>query len=139
MQWLIDNWTLLASLIAAAVLASIKVADYLNSDKAEQERLRKEAEERLRRAVADWLLKAVTEAEKELGAGTGKLKIREVYEHALRVFGPELAQVLTLEQLDTMAQRPLAEMRSMLQGNASAAEYVGRPWEAVHDDGGPKL
>lgn len=124
MQWLIDNWTLLASLLAAAALAVIKVQKYLKLSETDKAKAEEAAKAKLTNAVSDWLLRAVTEAERELGGGTGKLKIRAVYERALEVFGPELAQIITLEQLDAMAQTPLEEMRKMLEANSSAAEYV---------------
>lgn len=124
MQWLIDNWTLIASLLAAIALASLKVRNYLRLSAEEQEKAEEAAKARLTQAVADWLLRAVTEAEKELGGGTGKLKIRAVYERAIEVFGPELTQVLTLEQLDALAQKPLDEMRKLLESNGAAAHYV---------------
>lgn len=124
MQWLIDNWTLLASIIAAAVLASIKVVKYTKMSAEEKAAAEREARDKLIRAVSDWLLRAVSEAEKELGGGTGKLKIRAVYERAIEVFGPQIVNVITLEQLDEMAQKPLSEMRKMLESNSDAAKYV---------------
>lgn len=124
MQWLMDNWTLLASLIAAVALAGIKVKNYLAMTAEEQEKAKKEARDRLVRAVSDWLLNAVIEAERDLGSGTGKLKIRAVYERALKVFGPELAQIITLEQLDELAQKPLEEMRKLLESNCNVSRYV---------------
>lgn len=124
MQWLMDNWTLLASILAAAILASIKVKKYLQAEKEEQERMKQEARDKLIRAVSDWLLRAVTEAEKDLGSGTGKLKIREVYEKAVGLFGPEFTEIISLERLDEMAQKPLEEMRELLDKNYKLRAYV---------------
>ncbi|MFR6482019.1 MAG: hypothetical protein ACLUPD_10785 [Anaerotignum faecicola] len=47
-----------------------------------------------REKVKEWLLLAVTEAEKELGSGTGQLKLRYVYDLFLRRF-PAVAKGYT--------------------------------------------
>lgn len=122
MQWLINNWTLLASIFAAVALAGIKVRNYLKLSAEEQKGAKQKAADRLIKAVSDWLLGALAEAEEDLGGGTGKIKIRAVYGKAIEIFGPELAQILTLEQLDAMAQAPLTELRDILKQKASEAE-----------------
>lgn len=123
MQWLVDNWTLLASVIAAFMLAAVKVRRYLQLSAEAQAKAREQAKDKLIRAVSDWLLYAVTEAERTLGDGTGKIKIREVYDRALARF-PELTYVITLEQLDELAQHPLEEMRKLLESNEAISAYV---------------
>lgn len=108
---------LIVSAAAFVAIVLYRYDQYRKMNKAEQEAAKKKAEENLRRAISDWLLKAVTDAEIALGSGTGKLKIRQVYERAVEVFGPAVYQVITLSQLDAMVQAPLEEMRKMLKSN----------------------
>ena len=46
--------------------------------------------------VKEWLLWAVAEAEKELGSGTGQLKLRYVYDMFIVKF-PSLAKIISFE------------------------------------------
>ena len=92
--------------------------------KAEREAAIAKHKEQIIAAVKGWLLVGVTEAEKSFGSGTGDLKLRWCYEQALRIFGPELANILTLEQFDALVQEPLDILRKMIQDNPSAAAYV---------------
>lgn len=124
MTAIMDYWPIIASLAAFVALVIVKVEQYRKLDADAQAEAKKTAETNLRKAVSDWLLKAVIDAETELGTGTGKLKIRSVYERAIEIFGPTVYQVITLEQLDAMAQYPLEEMRHLLETNGAIADYV---------------
>lgn len=76
-----------------------------------------------KRRLAEWLLYAVTEAEKSLGAGTGQLKLRQVYDW----FTDKFSVVSLIMSFDTFARlvdAALERMRSLLAENAAAAEYV---------------
>ena len=65
-------------------------------------------------AVKEWLLWAVTQAEKELGSGTGQLKLRYVYNMG----------IITFDMVSGMVDEALAEMKKMLSTNAAAQNYV---------------
>ena len=123
MRWLIDNWSMIAVLASAIALAWIKIRAYNNAGAEEKARQR----EAMLDAVKAWALRGVTEAEKDLGDGTGKLKLRAVYERALEIFGSELASIISFEEFDDMIQAPLEEMRKMLETNKAAQAYVGSP------------
>lgn len=123
MQWMIDNWTLLASVFAALMLAAIKVREYLRLSAEAQAAAKKQAKDQLIESISGWLLYAITEAEREFGDGTGRLKIAEVYDKALERY-PGLGYIITLEQLDELAQHPLEEMRRLLESNKAIAAYV---------------
>ena len=69
LDFLIENWPVLVALLA--VLAAAGVAVYRFVGLPTEAQLDK---------VREWLLWAVTEAEKELGGGTGALKLRQVYD-----------------------------------------------------------
>lgn len=75
MEWLINNWYLIVALIACLVAAVTGVVKFAKLSREQQiENLQ------------EWLKWAVTEAEKELGSGTGQLKLRRVYDLALAKF-----------------------------------------------------
>lgn len=120
MRWIIDNWSLLAAILAAVAVAYIRVRKYLEASDDEKKKQR----DAMVKALEAWLLRGVTEAEKDLGGGTGKLKLRAVYERALELFGPGMAELVPFDEFDELVQGPLEEMRKMLEGNKAAANYV---------------
>jgi len=73
--------------------------------------------------VREWLLYAVTVAEKELGAGTGKLKLRYVYDMFVSRFG-WLAEVITFEMFSMMVDEALEKMKDMLDSNKAVQSLV---------------
>ena len=73
--------------------------------------------------VREWLLYAVTVAEKELGAGTGKLKLRYVYDMFVQRFG-WLAKVITFEMFSMMVDEALEKMKTMLSDNKEVQKLV---------------
>ena len=69
MEWIVKNWSLLVVILAFG-LAGFTWAKKFASLPSEQQLLK----------VKEWLLWAVVLAEKELGSGTGQLKLRYVYD-----------------------------------------------------------
>ena len=74
--------------------------------------------------VKAWMLLAVTFAEKELGSGTGKLKLRYVYDMFLDRFGT-IAKYITFEQFSKLVDEALEEMRKLIESNKNIQEYIG--------------
>ena len=74
-------------------------------------------------ALKEWLKWAVIKAEKELGSGTGQLKLREVYNMALNKF-PWLMTVLTFEQFSVFVDSALEWMRKQEKQNKALKEYI---------------
>ena len=62
-------------------------------------------------------------AEKELGGGTGKLKLRYVYDLFLTKFN-WLAKVITFEQFSDLVDEALEEMKRLLESNNAVKEIV---------------
>lgn len=112
MKFFIDNWYII--LAALAVLAAAGIAVYRYFKLPSEEQLEK---------VRQWLLKAVTEAERELGGGTGQLKLRTVYDAFLTKF-PWLAPVISFSTFSGLVDDALAEMRTMLEKNKAVQAYV---------------
>ena len=79
----------------------------------------------IRRGPRVWLLWAVTEAEKELGGGTGKLKLRQVYDLFVTRF-PWLARIVPFDLFSDMVDDALDEMREMLKNNQAVKIHVNR-------------
>lgn len=73
--------------------------------------------------VKEWLLYAVTEAEKELGSGTGQIKLRYVYDMFLVTF-PALARLISFEQFSFLVDEALDTFRPLLEQNKSLKSYV---------------
>lgn len=112
MEFIINYWYIIVAVIAVLVVAGVAVYRYfgLPSD-AQLDKVR------------EWLLWAVTEAEKELGGGTGKLKLRQVYDLFVTRF-PWLAKIVSFELFSDMVDDALDEMREMLKNNQAVKALV---------------
>lgn len=75
-----------------------------------------------RAKVREWLLWAVTEAERELGGGTGQLKLRQVYDWFVGKF-KFVAAVVPFAVFSAWVDTALETMRGMLQ-NTAVANYI---------------
>lgn len=71
----------------------------------------------------NWLIYAVSEAEKCLGAGTGKLKIRYAYDLALKKF-PTLSKLIPWSLFSWLIDKALIIMRDMISNNADIAIFI---------------
>lgn len=112
MKFLIDNWYII--LAALAVLAAAGIAVYRHFKLPSEEQIEK---------VRNWLLWAVTEAERELGGGTGKLKLRQVYDLFVSRF-PWLAPVISFQRFAELVDDALDEMRKLLKDNKAVQAHV---------------
>lgn len=112
MEWIVNNWMMIV--VGIAVIASIIVAvkRFISSDLDTQ-----------LNNVREWLLWAVTEAEKALGEGTGKLKLRYVYDSFLATF-PWLSKVVSFKMFESMTNEAVERMKELFNSNYKAKEYV---------------
>lgn len=110
--WLIDNWIIIFVVIALAGAGFTSIKKFICQS----------TEEQIAR-VKKWLLWAVTEAEKELGSGTGKLKLGAVYDMFVQRF-PWVAKIVSFERFSTLVDEVLEDMRDMLKQNKAVIEYV---------------
>ena len=112
METIIENWALIFAIMAIIFVAAMAIYRFFKMPTKEQlDNLRQ------------WLLGAVTEAEKELGGGTGQLKLRAVYDVFVARF-PWLAKVISFNTFSDMVDDALVEMREMLAKNAAVEAYV---------------
>jgi hypothetical protein len=86
-------------------------------------RFSKEPTERKITMIKEWLLFAVVQAEKELGAGTGQIKLRYVWDMFIQTF-PALAPVISFEMFSKLVDEALDQMRHLLETNKDVSAYV---------------
>ena len=75
--------------------------------------------------LKQWLVWAVTTAESEFGGGTGRLKLRYVYDLAVNRFG-WIATLLPYSLFEKMVDSALVNMRNMIQTNEKINEIVNK-------------
>lgn len=112
MTFLLENWYLFVAAIAAACVIGVVIGKFLQLPGSAQIEKCKE-----------WLLWAVTQAEKELGGGTGKLKLRAVYDLFVQRF-PAVAKAISFETFMLWVDEALEEMREMLKTNKDVKALV---------------
>lgn len=105
MNWIVDNWCVLVGLIALVVAVGIYL---FQTDK---------------KRVLEWLLGAVTHAERELGSGTGKLKLRAVYDAFIEKF-PIFSKIISFDKFGGLVDKSLAEMKKILESNKAVQNFV---------------
>lgn len=117
MNFIMEYWPVLVSAFAAVLLAVIVVIRFCKSNRKEQ--IKK---------IREWLLYATTLAEKELGGGTGKLKLRFVYDMFAVKF-PWMVQVISFDRFSGLVDEVLHDMNALLQTNSAVQLYVNGPVE----------
>ena len=73
--------------------------------------------------IKQWLKLAVVEAEKALGSGTGQLKLRYVYDLAVKQF-PWIVTLVTFEIFSGWVDEALEWMREQLKQNSAIEGYT---------------
>lgn len=112
MEFLISYWWLILLIVAAtativySVYTFVKMPSTVQIDK-----------------VKEWLLYAVTEAEKELGSGTGQIKLRYVYDKFIAKF-PFLVKSFSFESFSILVDEVLDKFRELLKTNPQLKSYV---------------
>lgn len=76
-----------------------------------------------REKVKEWLLWAVTQAEGELGSGTGKLKLRQTYDLFVQRF-PAVAMAVSFDTFSLWVDEALKEMQNLLKTNDSIEKIM---------------
>lgn len=112
LNFFIENWYFIVTAIVMVVMAGVICWNFFKLPTKEQ--IAK---------IKEWLLYAVTEAEKELGGGTGQLKLRQVYDLFVQRF-PTVAAVISFDTFSGWVDEALEQMREMLAKNEHAAAYV---------------
>lgn len=92
--------------------------------------VKKSREEKIQ-VVKNWLLYAVAMAEKELGSGTGRIKLGQVYEQFLLVF-PQLQRFISFDMFAKLVDDVLIQFQELVEENVTiAAEFTNTEGELV--------
>ena len=75
--------------------------------------------------IKQWLLFIVIEAEKELGGGTGAVKLRFVYDKFIKRF-KFMSKLITFEMFSQLVDEVLETMRHLIETNQSIAAYINK-------------
>lgn len=112
MKWIIDNWSLLVVILSVVVIAIVYAKKFVEMP----------SEAQIKK-VREWLLYAVIMAEKELGGGTGQIKLRYVYNLFAERF-PSLVPIVPFELFSALVDEALEKMRHLLDTNLDIKAYV---------------
>lgn len=113
LNFICNYWYLIVAAIAIVAVVSIKVYIFLKTPGKDQ--LNK---------IQEWLIWAVAQAEKELGSGTGQLKIKYVYDLFISKF-PAVAIFVKYETFANMVEKALDEFKEMIDTNRRISEEFG--------------
>lgn len=113
-----EYWFLI--IIAIAVISAIAIKVYTWFKQPTSDQLKN---------VKEWLLYAVAKAERELGSGTGQLKLRYVYNMFVEKF-PAIAIFITFEDFSKMVDEALDKFNELLKENTAINDY----YEIVRED-----
>ena len=73
--------------------------------------------------VREWLVYAVTLAEKDLGGGTGKIKLRKVYDMFVEKY-PVISFLVSFDTFCKWVDVALDTMNEMLKDNKNLKAYI---------------
>ena len=114
MKYIVENWFVIVAVMAVGAAGGYAIYVFVKMPSDKQ--LNK---------VKEWLLYAVTKAEKELGGGTGQIKLRYVYDMFVARFA-WLAKVISFEAFSMMVDEALDKMKTMLESNKAMQELVSK-------------
>lgn len=112
LNFLISNWWIVIFFVAALIIAIGFVYNFISMSYEERNK-----------KIKEWLLYAVTIAEKELGSGTGQIKLRFVYNMFLDKF-KFLSKIITFTKFSKLVDEALEKFREMIENNDNLKSYV---------------
>lgn len=101
MKWLADNWSLL--LVIAVIIVYFVIVG--------------------KKGIKEWLLYFVSRAEKELGSGTGQLKLRMVYDAFILRY-PIFSKIIPFALFSLFVDNALKEMKKIIESNKAIETYI---------------
>lgn len=114
MFWIFDNGYVILGLLALIVVAVVAILRFF-----------KLPTEKQKAKVKEWLIWACIEAEKALQSGTGKLKLREVWNRFVSVPAFSIiARIISFDEFEKWVTEALETVKNMLISNPSLATYV---------------
>ena len=73
--------------------------------------------------IKNWLLYATAEAEAEMGAGTGKLKLAKVYSMFVEKF-PKISKLISYDRFCDLVDEVLITLRQIMETNLPINEFI---------------
>ena len=111
MEFIVEYWYIILAAVVMAVVGIVLAVRFFKQPSSKQVAKGKE-----------WRLMAVLEAEKQFGSGTGKLKLRSVYDFFVARF-PWIAKIVSFETFAQWVDEALDTVEQWLTEDA-IAEYV---------------
>lgn len=111
-EFLTKNWAVIIALICIISVTSITVYQFIGLPTSKQ-----------KEKVLEWLLYAVTEAEKIFGSQTGAIKLRYVYDRFIEKF-PAISRVISFETFSCWVDKSLEEMKHLVSTNKAVENYI---------------
>ena len=112
LDFLMTNWQWIIGVIIIIIAAIITLIKFDKKTRDEQIH-----------QVKEWLLYAVMEAEKELGSGTGALKLRFVYDMFITKF-PLLVALIPFSTFSSFVDEALDKFKKLLATTPELQAYV---------------
>lgn len=119
MEFISKNWTFIVIVVAAVAIGVVFAIRFFKSSKEEQ-----------MKKIREWLVYATTIAEKELGGGTGQLKLRQVYDMFVGKF-TWMAKVISFDKFSELVDEALGDMNKLLQTNTAVSAFVNGLEESI--------
>lgn len=112
MEFIVQNWYLIIATAAIVAVGGYSIYVFVKRPTTSQIQ-----------SIKEWLLYAVTEAEKALGSGTGQLKLRYVYNMFIDKF-PYLSEIISFDMFSGLVDEALENMRYLIETNTAVEKYV---------------
>lgn len=112
MEFIINYWYIIVGIIAVLIVAGFAIYKFAGLPTSGQ--IKK---------IKEWLLYAVTMAEKELGSGTGQIKLRSVYDLFVTRF-PTIAKLISFETFSGWVDEALDSMEGLLETNEKVKALI---------------
>lgn len=112
MDFIINNWFLFIAGLAVGCFITEGIIVFIKSPKTEQ-----------RTILLEWLKEKVYLAEKELGGGTGQLKLSKVYGWFVKEL-PWLARIFTFKEFSDYVDEALKWLNNQLETNPSVKDKI---------------
>jgi len=112
MEFISENWAFIIATIAAIAVGVVFAIRFFRSSKEEQ-----------MKKIREWLVYATTIAEKELGGGTGQLKLRQVYDMFVSKF-TWMAKIISFDKFSDLVDDALSDMNKLLETNTAVSAFV---------------
>ena len=111
-MWIANNWAVIVGLIALVTVVILAIRAFMKLPTSVQK-------EKAKKCLLAWVI----QAEKELGGGTGKVKLSTVYGTFVTAF-PILKNFISFETFNLWVDDALDERRKMLEQNENLKQVV---------------